>query len=374
MRLSRCLVAAALAVVASAVPALPAPASAAPSDDIKISVQPSGPAGPTSRSHFIYALPPGGHVSDLLGVSNLGGKPVTVAVYPTDAYTTVDGSFSLLPGAQQPRDVGSWVTVKGRRFTIPPGKRMDIPFTLTVPAGAEPGDHPGGILASVVSQERNADGNLVNVDRRVAARVYLRVNGVINPGVQVETLNVDYDNPIALFGGGMTVTYRVRNTGNARVQGQVQVEATGPLGLRLGDTGKIPVKELLPGSQIEVTRKIPGVFPAFRIGAETVFDGVTVADGKAVPAARASTGVWAVPWLLVVLVVLVAAAVVAIAIRRRRRVSASPSPGPAPAAVSAGARRRAPAAACGCPPPRRTASRPGTTPTCGWTIRSSTGA
>lgn len=340
-RLPRRILAAVLVLAASAMPSVSAaPAAAAvpgiaPADEVHISVQPSGPNGPTSRSHFTYSMSPGGRLSDLLGVSNLGQKQVTVAVYATDAYTTVDGSFTLLTAAEKPRDVGTWVTLPASQFTIPPGKRMDIPFTVNVPANAEPGDHSGGILASVLVQERDAGGSLVTVDRRIAARVYLRVNGVIHPSVQIETVDVDYDNPIALVGGALTVTYRLRNTGNARIAGDVRVDADGPLGLRLGGTGNIPVKELLPGSQIEVTRRISGIFPAVRIGTETAFSGVTVADGKAVPAARDTVGLWAVPWLLVAFLLVAAATTAVIVLRRRRRASASASSGPVQAAVSA---------------------------------------
>lgn len=62
---------------------------------------------------------------------------------------------------------------------MPAGKRADIPFEFKVPANATPGDHIGGLVASVRQTEESADGQRPEVERRVAARVYLRVTGPV---------------------------------------------------------------------------------------------------------------------------------------------------------------------------------------------------
>ena len=102
-----------------------------------------------------------------------------------------------------------------------------MPFTLTVPSDATPGDHTGGVLAAVTEQRTTTNGQRVNVDRRIAARVYLRVNGPLTSSLQIDRLSAAHDGPI-VGNGTVTVTYRVRNTGNVRLRATAHVSARNP--------------------------------------------------------------------------------------------------------------------------------------------------
>ncbi|GFJ86511.1 WxL protein peptidoglycan domain-containing protein [Phytohabitans rumicis] len=262
-----------LAVLALAVAALPAlPASAAaPGDEFKWSVVPSSRSGPSGRSRFEYTLKPREEIADWVAVSNLGKKPLKVDIYATDALNAPDGGFALMLANQQPKGVGSWVALQVKQYTVPVGKRVDIPFRLKVPANAEPGDHIGGIIASATEATTNAEGQQVNVERRVAARVYLRVDGPLQPVAQITAVDVQYDNPLQPFGGrDMTVTYRVANLGNVRFSGTSRVVVKGPLGVRVANSELIDIPELLPDSEVRLTRKVSGVFPAGRLSAEVI--------------------------------------------------------------------------------------------------------
>nr|MDT0660412.1 DUF916 domain-containing protein [Micromonospora sp. DSM 115978] len=298
-------------------------------------VQPSGPEGPTGRNYFVYDLAPGDEINDQVRISNLGDRPMTFAVYGTDAFTTVDGAFALLPADQPATGVGSWIRFAEGAHTVAPGRWVDLPFRLTVPANATPGDHVGGVLGSVAEPGTDARGQRVNVDRRVAARVYLRVAGEVRPAIEVESMSVHYDNPVNPFGGGDTsVTYRLRNTGNVRVGGTGAVTVDGPFGWRLARTDLVDLPELLPGGTFSVTERITGVPPALRLTAVVDIAPTTV-DAALPPVVRTGT-TWAPPWLL--LAALFVLGVLAAARRHRRRRSGTPAPaGSAPAgSASAG--------------------------------------
>ncbi|MFC0532539.1 DUF916 domain-containing protein [Phytohabitans kaempferiae] len=322
---------AAVAVVAAGLPptvaaaspsaaaqALPAtPVREAPGDDYRWSVLPSSSTGPTVRSRFEYGLKPGEEVADWLAVSNLGRKPLKINVYGTDAFNAADGGFALLPASERPKDVGAWISLPGREYTVPVGKRVDIPFKLKIPANAEPGDHIGGLIASATETTTNAEGQQVNVERRVAARVYLRVDGPVQPVALITSVDVRYDNPAVPFGGGdMTVTYRVANDGNVRFSGKARIQVRGPLGVRVAHTEMIDIPELLPDSEVRITRTLEGVFPAGRLTAEVTVNPQTTA--QTLPSMSQSHSLWAVPWLIVVVLV-AAAAVLVLWLWRRRR-------------------------------------------------------
>ncbi|MFI1582147.1 DUF916 domain-containing protein [Embleya sp. NPDC020630] len=287
--------------------ALATPAGAA--DEFTWGVQPAG-----SRDHFVLTAAPGQTLVDVVGVSNFGAEPLTLRVYATDAVLAVDGGMTLLTGAEQPRDVGSWIGFDAESYTIAPGKRADIPFRLTVPAGATPGDHTGAIVASIKAAATGPGEQRFDVDRRVGARVYLRVAGPALPGLAIEDLRVSYDNPLAMFGGAEAVVrYRVRNTGNVRTTARAQTTISGLGDWRLGGPKHTTLPELLPGATHEVVQRFAGVVPAGRLTADVKVTGepATVAAG--------STAVWAPPWLLLGAIVLLLGALIGQVVRRCRR-------------------------------------------------------
>ncbi|GAA4468246.1 WxL protein peptidoglycan domain-containing protein [Phytohabitans houttuyneae] len=309
---------ASLAVLLATQPLAPASAAPAraPGDDFKWSVVPSSSKGPTVRSRFEYGLKPGEEVSDWVAVSNLGTKPLKVSVYATDAFNAPDGGFALLPASEQPKDVGSWITLPRRDYTVPVGKRVDIPFRVKVPANAEPGDHIGGLIAGATESTTNEQGQQVNVERRIASRVYLRVDGPAQPAAEITRVDAVYDNPLIPFGGGdMTVTYQVANTGNVRFSGKARIEVRGPLGVRVANSEVIDIPELLPDSEIRITRKLAGVFPAGRLDAQVTVN--PQVDNTALSLTE-SRSMWAVPWLLVAVPLLLVGLLLFWLLRRRR--------------------------------------------------------
>ncbi|MFI9639277.1 WxL protein peptidoglycan domain-containing protein [Micromonospora sp. NPDC051925] len=299
-------------------------------------VQPSSAKGPTGRNYFIYDLAPGSTMTDHVGITNLGDRPLTFDVYGTDAYTSTDGAFALLPADQRATDVGSWISVDRRAWTVPPGKRVDIPFRLAVPANATPGDHTGGVIGAIARVRTTADGQRVLVDQRLAARVYLRVTGPVRPAVTVESVDVSYDNPVNPFGGGdLVVRYRLRNDGNVRVGGSGTVTVEGPFGGEQARTSPTDLPELLPGATFTVTERITGVPPLLRLTAEV--DIAATTTDTALPPVVRTAGVWAPPWLLLALLA-VAAGWAGLRWWRRRPTAAGPPTAPAPGGTLAGGR------------------------------------
>ncbi|MGC5033905.1 WxL protein peptidoglycan domain-containing protein [Micromonospora sp. DT229] len=330
--LGAALLALSIAPPAAAAPATPSPSapgttgSSAGQQVDRFSVQPSGPKGPTGRNHFIYDVAPGSVLFDYVGVTNLSDRPLTFQVYGTDAFTTVDGAFSLLPANQDPTDVGSWTRVEKKSVTVKPGKRADIRFEISVPTNATPGDHIGGVIAAVRQAGVTADGQQVQMDRRVAARVYLRVTGDVAPALTVESMDVEYQTPINPFGrNDMVVTYRLRNTGNVRLGGTGEVTVKGPFGWKLAQSEELALPELLPGSVFTVTERVTGVPPAVRLTAEVELT-PAMADGSVLSSVRTGESIWAMPWLLLA-ALLVAGVTVYLRIRRRRAAAAQANPG-----------------------------------------------
>lgn len=270
------------------------------------SVQPATQQGADTRTAFEYDVDPGAHVVDYVGVSNSSEQAATFTVYATDAYTTADGAFTVLPAADEPTDVGTWVTLKSTTVKVPARSTVQVPFALTVPDGAEPGDHVGGIVASIASGATTAEGEQVLVDQRVGTRLYVRVGGETTAALAVEGLTVTFTpSPDPLAGGTATVTYTVRNTGTVRVQATQQVRLAGPWGAFASTADPGALTELLPGASVQVVQTFADAPAAVRLtAAVTVTPGVLgdTADVAAPAPATASATVWAVSWSMLLMV------------------------------------------------------------------------
>ncbi|MEV6010199.1 DUF916 domain-containing protein [Streptomyces sp. NPDC051976] len=316
---------AALALLGLATLLGPAAGPAAAADNGRWSVFPAPAAGAADKSatgqerqFFTLQADPGTTVKDKVSVSNLSNDPMTFQVYGADAYNTPrDGGFAVRGPDETNRDVGSWIRLAKNTLTVPARTRADIPFTLTVPAGASPGDHPGAIVALDTQTEKGSGSVAVGVRRAVGARVYLRVGGPSLAALSVEHVTVSHGSPWLPGTGGTaaTIHYTLVNRGNVTLSPRLAVRATGLFGRTLLNRAArdLPL-ELLPGQQVSLTEKWAGAPALDRV---TVHLTVTTAAGGVHESAAASY--LAAPWLAVGLVVAGLAALLGWYVLRRRR-------------------------------------------------------
>ncbi|MEU6497527.1 DUF916 domain-containing protein [Streptomyces sp. NPDC046984] len=304
----------------------PANATAAPTtrpaDDNQISwgAAPADTAVGKGRSRFTYNLAPGSRITDALAVVNRSDITIKLKVYASDAFTTPSGGIDLLTADKKPSDVGSWITMKSTTLTLKSQQSATVPFTLKIPADATPGDHSGGVVTSLVTETQ---GKTVHLDRRLGSRLYLRVNGPLNPSLTVSDMHVTYRSTLDPAGSGtLHVTYTVKNTGNVRLKARQLLRAEGLLGL-IGQDARLPdLPEILPGNSLTRTATVDGIWPGVRLDTDLTLQPLASDNQPALSTDQVTTSqsLWAWPWgQLIVLVALTAAACGYALLRRRRR-------------------------------------------------------
>lgn len=172
------------------------------------------PAG-GGRPSFYAEGAPGAVLQDTVSLTNPGGHPVTVRLAGT----------------------GVPVTFAEPTVRVPARTRADIPFTMTVPTGAAPGDRPAALVA------KDTDG------RTATARIRLRVGGPALSALTVEHLAVHGDR----------ITYELVNRGTTVLAPKLAVRADGLFGRVLLDRAPrtLPVR-LAPGTRTELSEPWPG--------------------------------------------------------------------------------------------------------------------
>jgi hypothetical protein len=315
---------------APAVPTVPVVSSLAgdTTGDLSWGLLPADNDHGADRPNFAYAARPGDTVSDTVVVTNRSDQRLELRTYAADAFTTTSGQLDLLPAGETSTDLGAWIVVGDGAgqgtITVDPGQSLDLPFTITVPADAAPGDHSAGIITSLVQQ---ATASTVALDRRLALRVHLRVEGTLAPAVEVSDVQVVHHDVANPFGTSTaTVRYTLTNTGNARAVATQDVRVAGPNGWAASAYDPAELPELLPGSTLEQEVEVTGVRPLGRATAQVAVTATAVGiGGGATASAHGEAQTWAVPWAALALVglVLLAAlrgpALVAAARRHRAR-------------------------------------------------------
>ena len=287
-------------------------------------IQPAVARGPDQRPYLIYPVAPGAKVDDHVAVVNYSKQPLTLRVYATDAYNGADGSFSLLDRKQKPRDAGTWLRLQtpGRSqfVTVAPTSYRVLPVHLSVPRGANPGDHVAGIVVALSTATKNGKGTNVELDQRVGIRTFVRVAGPLRPALTIEQVSRRYKQNLNPFGAGRsTISYTVRNTGNVSLGGGQRVDVKGLLGPTFKAAALRDLPLLVPGGSIRVTATARHTWPLIWMTgqiqiAPKIVTGVSSGDVVGI----GNTGhFWAVPWTLLALIALLLLA--AWARRRRRR-------------------------------------------------------
>ncbi|WP_425832927.1 hypothetical protein [Streptomyces fractus] len=248
------------------------------------------PADGEGRPYIYAEGTPGSVLEDKVAVTNPSGKPLKVSLRGADADNRGDGALDVRKKAT---DTGSWIRFAEATVKIPARTRAEVPFSVSVPAGATPGDHPGAVVA-------RAGG------RDAGVSVHLRVSGPTLSALTVEHVRVNKG----------SIAYDVVNRGNTTLSPRLAVKADGVFGAALDRSRALPV-EILPGRRVSLTEPWKNA-PSL----DAVDVKVTVtAGGGAADSATASARF--VPWAVVggILAVLAGAGCVVYWYLRRRRPS-----------------------------------------------------
>ncbi|WP_051782284.1 MULTISPECIES: hypothetical protein [unclassified Streptomyces] len=298
-----------------------APARPAAADEPGWTAEPAaGASSTTVRPYFYLAGAAGTVLEDRLALTNTSDRERTITLRGADAYNAPDGALEVRPATPDAgaTGAGSWISFGAAgTVKVPPRTRAVVPFTLTVPPGSPPGDHPAAVIATEVGDEVRGSPRT----RSGGVRVHLRVGGPTLAALTVEDVTVR--------GRGATavIAYTLVNRGNVALTPELRIHAEALVGeVSAPPRGRTLPIELLPGRRVELTEPWPGAPALDRVRVTLT---VTAPGGARATATGAH---WLLPWGRIGLLGggllgLGATTAAALYLVRGRR----PEPGPAPA-------------------------------------------
>lgn len=299
------------------------------SDLVSFGIAPASAERPDDRPYVAVTAAPGSVVYEHVAVLNQSDVPLDLDVYAGDVIMAEGGGLSVTSRDEVPYETGTWLGIDGPTTLTVPAQTAEtgygyvvVPVTITIPENATPGDHVAGLVAALTTTgQGGANAPDLELEQRVAARIYVHVTGDVTPGLLVTDVHATWTRTGALGLGSVAVSYTLQNTGNIAMAVEPSVTVAGPFGLRPVPARADRVDLLLPGSATQQTVTVDDVWALVR-------ESVTIDAAAVAPAAgqdpglgtvSASVTLWAVPWLAVAVLALVLVFVTWRSLARRAR-------------------------------------------------------
>ncbi|WKZ28700.1 MAG: hypothetical protein QY323_04145 [Patescibacteria group bacterium] len=270
-----------------------------------------------SPPDFNLTASPGDVIEDVLHVYNEDPYAITLkpsllnfTFRPGDE-TTGSPEFYPAGESRNGHELAEWITLKDDApFTISPGERVNIPFTLAIPLDAQPGGHFGAIHVGTLQEEQQLEGAKVGVLAATSALIFVRVNGETRDDLAIESFfsssryyaRLPADFTIRVSNGGTTHLIPVGNIFITDAFGRqvASLEVNGDDKRRVlpGATRRFEktwVKKNLPKSVPEYVQQ----WQNFAFGRYSAALVMNYGDSGEQKLLSATTTFWVVPWMVI---------------------------------------------------------------------------
>ncbi len=156
------------------------------------------PNNPRTESIFIYTHEASSVKNDEVLIMNNTDQDQVIDVYAVDGILTNTGAYACEQAVEQKGSVGAWVNFPQSQVTLKANTSQRIPFTLSVPAGTDVGEHNGCIVFQSANDEGEVQGN-VRVRTRQAIRMAVTVPGDLKKDVALQSFTMDKVNNLQQF-------------------------------------------------------------------------------------------------------------------------------------------------------------------------------
>jgi hypothetical protein len=167
---------------------------------------------------------------DGVNVINNSNQRKTLKIYATDSVDSSGGAFACAQEVDAKTDVGSWITLEKGQVVLGSTENEIVDFSISVPSGADVGEHNGCIVVQAADQNPAAEQG-IGLSFRTAIRVAVLVPGEITKSLSIIGFNS------SLSPGKVVLTPRIENLGNVSVDADITTTLSYPWGTQASSVG-----------------------------------------------------------------------------------------------------------------------------------------
>lgn len=210
---------------------------------------------------FLFRAEPGAELAGQMALRNDGDGSLSLRLAAVDATTAQRGGVEYGLPEPPPDEVGAWIELSRDAVTLPRGGSVEIPFTVRVPADAEPGDHLGGLAVWAPDEADTGSGGSgfapgVTVETRQVVAVQLDL-----PGPAPQSLEIQGTRAVARPDGpyievliANTGRRLAKATGTLTVDGEMVAEGFAVDTIVPGTSVAFPIR--WPGADLDASHDI----------------------------------------------------------------------------------------------------------------------
>jgi hypothetical protein len=267
---------------------------------------------PTSN----FAADKGTNVKGVIKVTNLTDAPIALKVGKENfAAKGEEGEVELVDAADPLYSLAPWFNLSVTAVDLPARATKEVPYTIAVPANAEPGGRYGSIVFSSIPPKLPSGVSGASVQQTLAALVFLRINGAAREQLAVASFVADKS--FAEY-GPVSLTTRLKNTGTVHEKAIGTITIYNMFGVKV-DTIKLDEHFVIPGA----IRKLhntwaPKGYNKFLFGTYRAELAAHYGDGKTL---NGTTSFTVIPWKMLAGAIIVLVFVFVVFWRGRKRLA-----------------------------------------------------
>jgi len=263
---------------------------------------------------FEYDIAPGRSVQGTITLINESESAARYSIFAKNFIASGEEGAQRYLDEEALSGLASWVSADPAPIALEPKTSREIPFTISVPADAEPGGHYATIFFARGAGEVSGSG--IGIAEQIGVLLLVRVPGNVREALEVDTFRVAGSSVMSRL--PVTLELRMRNTGSVHERPLGTIDVRNMFGSVVARLDANPKRSaVLPGSVRRFTNgwmKAPivdaGGFIAearnelrnFGFGKYTA--SVNVAYGsRGENIASESVSFWIIPWRLIIIAV-----------------------------------------------------------------------
>jgi len=277
------------------------------------------PAGP--NTNFITISPPvrelelprGSGNSYQISLVNQGEKPVRLILRASSFMAAGETGGVTVADEELPQSQ-DWVVINPNVFTLQPGERKEVNYTIAIPKNAEPGGFYFAITA-LLAGKTNLSGKASQVESgaavnlNVASLNLVRIEGPVEYQAEI----TEFSTPKTIFEyGPVPFTARIRNLSTVHIKPLLEVEVKNTFGLNDNQILKIRQQNILPQAQRKFETSFGGKWHFGRYAATL---NALYGDGQTL---SYTLFFWILPWKIILAVALAIAIIILLILSIKR--------------------------------------------------------